>query len=230
MLTVSWSPPANNGGDVITAYRVEWDTSPVFKGLIPLPNKGFKDLDAATYSSYTIEYLTPGLAYYVRVYAQNSAGLGTPSVSQPGRAAPALEVAGKPHSITAVPGLTPGTISLTWQYPRIPWHNIPCSGTPALPMDCPAPVGGGLPSSTGGSAITEYQISYSELADFSNYEDTKTTPKLFYSLTGLTPGRLYYIRVLARNAQGAGQYCAYADNNCLIVTTQVSSNAAANIV
>lgn len=86
--------------------------------------------------------------------------------------------------------------------------------------------GNGLPSSTGGSLIKEYEISYDELEDFSGNDAGRlVTTNTFYTIENLTPGRRYYIRVLARNNQGAGQYCAYMEENCLIVHKQVSATA-----
>lgn len=226
MMTVSFFPPTNNGGDKITQYRVEWDVTPSFNGVLPPPNKGYYDVDATIYNSYTIQYLTQGQQYYVRVSARNSAGLGVPTVSSPPSVAPGLQVPGKPHTLSAISGPSPGQIVVTWQRPRIPWHNIPCYGTPALPQDCPTPVGGSVPASDGGAPIVEYAVSYNELEDFSGYDTgEQTTTNTQYVLTGLTPGRTYFVRVLARNAQGSGQFCAYSEPNCLIVYTQVVTTA-----
>jgi len=228
MLTVSFAYPTSDGGDTITGYRVEWDTVPNFNSVLTSPNKGYADLDASVTSSYTIQYLTTNQVYYVRVFAMNSAGLGTPTLSTPSYAQPYLQVPGKPHTIYAATGDNVGEIKLSWQYPRIPWHGVPCSGLITSPNDCPSPVGGGLASSTGGSAITEYEISYNELVDFSGYDSgIFVTTSTLFTMSGLTPGRMYYIRVLARNAQGAGQYCAYVDQNCLIVFTHVYAEAKA---
>jgi hypothetical protein len=55
MITVSFNLPTNNGGDKITSYRVQWDTVASFNGPIPAPHKGFVDLDAAQYTSWTIQ-------------------------------------------------------------------------------------------------------------------------------------------------------------------------------
>jgi len=230
MLTVSFGYPAYDGGDTVTGYRVEWDTAANFKSLSPAPNKGYVDLSASSYSSYTIQYLTRGQTYYVRVSAKNSAGLGTPTLATPISSIPQLEVPGKPHSIAAFSGTNPGEIKISWQYPRIPWHGIPCSGLVTAPNDCPAPVGGSLPASTGGSPITEYEVSYNELEDFSGFDSgVITTTNTFYTLTNLTPGRVYYLRVLARNAQGAGQYCDFTEPNCLLGVTPVSATATASL-
>lgn len=228
MLTASFDQPTNNGGDTITQYRVEWDTASGFNSAMSMPHKGYVDVDATLHSSYTIESLTQGQNYYVRVYAINSAGVGTATTASPSYAAPALQVPGKPHTLYASTGSSSGEIVLNWQFPRVPWHTIPCSGLTTGPSDCPTEAGGGNPSSTGGSDIVEYQVQYNELADFTGYDSGEfTTTDTTYTLTGLTAGRTYYMRVLARNAQGSGSYCAYTDADCLIGTTQASAVAGA---
>lgn len=222
--------PTSNGGDTITEYRIEWDTASGFNSGASTPHKGTADVDASTFSSYTIRSLTTSSNYYVRVFAKNSMGLGASSVSSPAYAAPVLQVPGKPHTLAATSGSSSGEIIFSWQYPRVPWHNYPCSGTIASPSDCPTQPGGSLASSTGGSAIVEYSIQYNELQDFTGYDSGEfTTTSTTYTLTGLTPGRTYYLRVLARNAQGSGSYCTYTDANCLVdsSTTPTSVNAIA---
>jgi hypothetical protein len=228
MLTVSFGAPVSNGGDSVSQYRVEWDTASGFNSGSTSPHKGYVDVSASSHSSYTITQLTAGTSYYVRVFAKNSAGLGTATNANPVVQVPALQVPGKPHTLAASTGASSGQISLSWQYPRVPWHGIPCSGTVAAALDCPTEVGGSLASSTGGSAITEYSVQYNELADFTGYDSGEfTTTATSYTLNGLTPGRTYYLRVLARNAQGSGGYCAYTDTNCIVGTTAVSATAKA---
>jgi len=229
MLTVGFSRPLDDGGDPVTQYRVEWDTVATFNSLSSAPNKGFVDLDASQFSSYTLTYLTAGQRYFVRVFAKNSAGLGTPALSSPTFAAPSLQVPGKPHTISAVTASLSGSVAVSWLRPSVPWHGIPCSGTVTNPLACPSAVGGGLPQSDGGSSITEYEISYNDLEDFSGRDAGKFTTSgtsLSYTARGLTPGRRYYIRVLARNSRGAGQYCRFKEANCLVVSTAVSAFAA----
>jgi hypothetical protein len=46
-----------------------------------------------------------------------------------------------------------------------------------------------------------------------------------FTISNLTPGRRYFIRVLARNSQGSGEYCAFTEANCLIVVNQASAIA-----
>jgi len=122
MLTVGFAPPVDNGGDPVVQFRVEWDTVATFNSLSTSPNKGFVDLDASQFNSYTLTYLTTGQRYYVRVFAKNSAGLGTPALSSPTFAVPALQVPGKPHSISAVTASLSGSLAVSWLRPSIPWH------------------------------------------------------------------------------------------------------------
>jgi hypothetical protein len=228
MLTVSFTAPADNGGDSVKFYRVEWDISPQFTSGASSPHRGSKEVDATKESSFTMNYLTKGQYYYTRVTAINSAGAGTPAASIPAKAAPALQVPGKPHTIRATTGSAKGQIVVSWQRPRVPAHGIPCSGLPTNPANCPSTVNGGLPTSDGGSPIMEYEISYNDLEDFSGLDAGEfTTTDTTYTLTGLTPDRRYFIRVLARNAQGAGNFCRHTDPNCLVVTTPVSAYAKA---
>jgi hypothetical protein len=226
MLTVSFSPPVSNGGDTVDSYIVEWDTTPNFNGIVSKPHKDQVELDATDFSSYTIPYLTEGRSYYVRVFAVNSAGPSIAANAIPISAKPALQIPGKPHTITATGGSLSGEIFVQWQRPRIPWHQIPCSGTKASPDDCPTAIGGGLPVSSGGTPITEYLVAYNEVADFSGLDAGEhTTTGSSFTIPNLTPGRTYYIRVLARNSMGSGQFCSHTESNCLITSTQVKAVA-----
>jgi len=229
MLTVSFNQPLSNGGDAVKTYRVEWDTVPGFNSQSTSPHKGFVDVSAATAKSYTIQYLTTNQRYYVKVTAANSAGLGNPTLASPISAVPILSPPGRPHTLAAITGASQGSIDLTWQYPRVPWHTIPCGGSLTSGVqNCPTEVGGALASSTGGSAIIEYEIEYSESAAFDGFDfGSFTTTATSFTLTSLTPGRTYYMRVLARNAQGSGSYCAFTDANCVVGTTAVKAVAKA---
>jgi hypothetical protein len=228
MLTVAFSPPLNDGGDAITYYKVEWDITPTFNGAAKAPDRSSVTLDARLYSSYTIQYLTKGRVYYVRVSAVNSAGPGVPALTSPASLAPSLQVPGRPHTIAALSGANAGQIIVSWQRPRIPAHGFPCYGTPSNPGNCPDGIGGNPPQSDGGSLITEYEINYNDLEDFSGFDTGKvTTTKNTYTIQNLTPDRTYYIRVLARNAQGAGRFCQYSEPNCLLVNTPVFAKAKA---
>jgi len=229
MITVAFDYPINNGGDEVKAFRVEWDTSFNFNSVEGRPNKGQVDLTSPqTQKSYTITNLSPEKKYYVRVFAINSAGLSPSAPLAPQGVIPIINQPGKPHTITAITGNIPGQILLSWMPPSVPWHEIPCGGTPANPLPCPSEIGGGLPGSYGGSSITEYEISYNEFEDFTGYDknsDQLSTTQTSFPLTGLTPGREYYIRVLARNIAGAGKYCSHTEQNCLIVSNVLKQKA-----
>jgi hypothetical protein len=226
MITVSFNLPTDNGGDAITKYSVEWDISVNFNSVMSAPHKGQVDVDATKSTSYTIQNLAMGQEYYVRVFAYNSAGYGLPTLANPGAVYPQLQVPGKPHTIIVTAGPASGQLSVAWQYPKVPWHGIPCSGFPSAPNDCPTNVGGGLTISTGGAPIIEYDISYNERIDFTGFDSGDiTTSATTYVLSNLVPGRSYYIRILARNVQGSGQFCSSTQPACLISTPVAEGKA-----
>lgn len=215
MLTVAFDEPTDLGGDALIYYLVEWDTSATFASLSALPHKGEVSVDATSDRSYTIELLSENVVYYVRVSCINNAGQGLPTIASPASAFPTGQVPGVPHSINVAAGSADGTLDISWLYPSVPHHRIPCYGTVSSPEECPTPFGGTLAESTGGGAITEYEIQYNELSDFTGQDNgVVTTGDTFYTLNYLTPGRLYYIRVLARNSFGSGDYCTEDGLNC----------------
>ena len=66
----------------------------------------------------------------------------------------------------------------------------------------------------------------SEESDFSGYDQGQiVTTSLTVTITNLTPGRTYYIRVAARNQNGLGSFCAFADASCLTAVTAVTAVA-----
>ena len=88
-LRVVFHQPSSSGGDGVTKYRIEWDTSEAFRssGGAALGHHDFGVANAATDClhrpcSFTIPGLSKGTPYYVRVFAYNSHGFsaaaGTP--------------------------------------------------------------------------------------------------------------------------------------------------------
>ena len=70
-LTVTWEPPANNGGSAITNYRVQWKDDDDTEWTTPTNEKGASD------RQHVIENLTNGTLYTVQVLARNQNGLST---------------------------------------------------------------------------------------------------------------------------------------------------------
>merc|ERR1711871_77928 len=228
MLTVSFDLPVSDGGDPISSFRVEWDTDSRFNSVSPKPHKGTIDIyDPVNIRSYTITNLQESKQYFVRVFAKNSAtAFSDPTVSSPISARPQLNIPGKPHTVIANSGDLPGTIAVSWQAPFVPWHQIPCSGTVDAPQPCPTDIGGGNSAAFGGGAIVEYQVSFNELEDFSGFDSGSITTTLtFATINGLTPGRTYYIKVLARNFAGASGFCSYTDQYCLDIASRTETVA-----
>jgi len=230
MITVSFAEPSDTAGSSIVAYIVEWDIFSTFDSDINPgnPNAGRKRIDAALHSSATITSLDSTKQYFVRVLAENAAG----DESDPTRGnivgiSPSHREPGKPHTISVVTGAKTGELQVTFEEPSIPWHGIPCGGLLTAPDVCPSENGVNAPSSNGGLYINEYQISYNERPDFLGLDSGEIiVQQRVHTIKDLIPGRTYYIRVLARNSQGSGQYCSYVDANCNIPVTVASAKAA----
>jgi predicted RNA-binding protein with TRAM domain len=89
VVSVSWTAPVNNGGNNITAYRIERSTN----------NSTWTILTSAQASSpYSSTGLTNGTLYYYRVSATNAAGFG--AVSSSASATPRT-VPGAPTGVSA---------------------------------------------------------------------------------------------------------------------------------
>jgi hypothetical protein len=182
-LRVTWNPPLDNGGDAVTAYRIEYSTA----------------LDAGTgaltgaVNSVTVTYipdsgpytrvlggLTAGTPYYVKVYAANSQGSGDGQQSTP-----------------------------TSEFPRtVP--KAPLNVRLDVTRDSMLTVAYEPPLDNGGDAVTQFRI---EWDTDPSWEGTGRLPHkgavvkpaagaLFHTLTGLAPGQAYYVRVFAGNRIG----------------------------
>lgn len=176
-LKVLLSPPDDNGGDTITEYLVEWSTSNAFT---TVHTGAVVQLSGGAPFTRVISNLVKGQFYFVRVKARNSQGYGQYQISSP----PSLNPYTTPSAPTKVTmGLTASTM-LTVQ-----WH---------------------VPDDDGGDAITGYIVQWDISAGFDSLGADATKLRLndvtqrSYTITLLTPGTVYYVRVFAVNSGGAG--------------------------
>lgn len=103
--TVTWAPPASDGGSPITGYSVQ-----PFVGFFPLTPVVF----ASTATSQVVSGLTNGVQYRFRVAAINAVGTGAAS-SPSNLVTPMVATPGAPSTPTAVAGV--GEVTLTWSAP-----------------------------------------------------------------------------------------------------------------
>ena len=111
-LNVTWEEPIDDGGEVITGYRIEWSTSD-FVSLT-----GFENVPAAPLS-FTIPNLTNGREYSVRIRSENAIGESSNADSVdriPGRLSTA------PQNFTAAPN--DQQVRLTWSAPSDPGGGL----------------------------------------------------------------------------------------------------------
>ena len=123
--------------------------------------------------SLTVTGLTNGTAYVIKVIAVNAVGISLPSANS-APATPAATVPGRPTSVVAVRGNA--SLAVMWV----------------------------APASNGGSNIIEYIVKYSSNngAAWTRYMPFSPITATSCTVTGLTNGTAYVIKVIARNAIG----------------------------
>ena len=131
-------------------------------------------------TSYTVTGLTNGTTYYFRVAGWNNSA--TPQIATTDWSATASGVPGKPSA--------PLSLSVS-------------SGRNGMSVSWSAP------SSNGGSALTDYVVQYTTTSggSYSTFDDGTSTATSA-TITGLTAGSTYYVRVAAVNAITTGTYTA----------------------
>jgi len=127
----------------------------------------------STLPSLTVTGLTNGISYVVKVIARNEVDFSSPSV----------------YSLPVMPITVP----------NVPRYVVAVRGNAQLTVTWTAP------ANTGGSAITDYLVKYSSnngvAGSWTNFVHPVSTD-LWCTVTGLTNGTSYVIKVIARNAVG----------------------------
>jgi hypothetical protein len=250
MITVSFEDPADNGGDAVTDFRIEWDVDAEFESTgLGLPHKGWDVVSAAEHHRYTINGLSSNTRYYVRVSAINAVGAGVPVSDQPAGVVTAFRVPGRPASPTLreYPGdaavLCGGQVILDFAAPFLPWHGLACAGhgadAPTTPAACPASTTG-LSQADGGSVVLSYVLQWSIYSDFRDITSAGGSKTLavnsatragpfsvtLSSLAGdaILSGQTYYFRVSSTNAYGSSSYCSRAGLDCAGTPLQATAS------
>ncbi len=171
-LVVSWVAPVSDGGSPITDYAVDYSSSNGVAGSWAR----FTDLVSPA-TSCVVTGLTNGTAYVFQVTAGNTAGWSAVSAqSLPVTPTALITVPGRPTVVVAVRG--DARLAVTWT----------------------------APASNGGSAITDYLVKYSSnngaAGSWKRYMPSSPITATSCTVTGLTNGTAYVIKVIARNAVG----------------------------
>lgn len=108
---VTWSAPADDGGDAISGYRILYGTSPTLAGA------STKDIAGGSTFADTITGLSPGTQYYFAVVAKNAVTnlAGTTSIKSDIIAGFTGSVPNAPQ--TPAVSAIPGGINVTWAAP-----------------------------------------------------------------------------------------------------------------
>lgn len=163
-LTTNWLAPASDGGSPITSYTVQRSTTSATTGFT----------NVASVSPSTLSYLATGLTngttYWVRVYATNAIGIGTPTTAVSGVPTAGATAPSAPLNVVATPGVN--AVTITWD----------------------------PPTSNGGLLLNGYSIerSLSSSTGFVQIVSMPaTSAELTYTSVPLTAGTTYYFRVIA---------------------------------
>ena len=190
-LSASWTTPSSNGS-LITGYAVQWKSG----------EQQFSSARQASVSSsatsHTITGLTNGRAYTVRVRALYSAGSGDWSPSSSGTPAPQ-----KP-STPPRPSITVGHNSLTVSWSAPASNGASITGYNVQWKCC----GSEFPTSSliGGLVVGARSPVEQQSAESGQTTVTGTS----FTITGLTDGTAYTVRVRAVNSAGEGDWTSVA--------------------
>ena len=189
-LTITWSPPAYNGGVAVTGYNLRYKRD--HPDYVLSPWTYVNGIWTSGDLEYTISGLTNGVRYRLGLQAVNSRGSsGWSDGNDPRTGIPGdpPEVPGAPTIDRAISDGT--TVNITWS----------------------------APADDGGADITSYDLRYilSDATDKAdgNWTETDsawTSGALRYTVGGLTAGTRYDFQLRAVNSAGAGSWSATVKN------------------
>merc|ERR1712139_671562 len=139
--------------------------------------------------------------------------MGFPLSGKPAAVEPGMPTA-LSTSLSAKDAAGKQSITVSWNPPKTPWHNIPCNGSKTSPGNCPNLI------ADGGNRIKSYQVDYDTDISFqstnSRHIDIKADSTIVdntYKVTidNVLPNNKYYIRVFAKNDVGYGPSTAPKD-------------------
>jgi len=270
-ITLTWGAPADDGGDAVTGYLLEYGSGPAGP---------WNEHSSNLTTSRTVTGLENGTQYYFRVTASNRIGPGASATTS----ATPITTPTAPTSLTAT--ASDGEVALTWESPADdggaaitgytvqyatsadgPWttqsavsasaHTVadlsngteyvlrvrannaagvsPWTDTTATPITiATAPTNltasGGdeeitatwaAPADDGGSSITGYTVQYATSAD-GPWTTDSTSSSRTRTITGLTNGTEYFVRVWAKNTAGNGVYASTTATPITVATAPTS--------
>lgn len=181
-LRLTWSPPVDDGGRTVTSYVVEWSTSSVFASV---SSSRVTYLSGGAPFAYTIRGLVQGTTYFVRVRAGNAIGDGAAQTPVPASA--------KPYTLPSAPTM------------------LRIGVTSGRSNDSKITVGFGMPAYDGGDTVTGFRVEWDVVREMDSltpspdkgFADVAASDSLSYTISNLSPSRVYYVRVSARNRAGS---------------------------
>merc|ERR1711871_56897 len=178
-LRVMWSPPADNGGDDVTKYRIEWS---IYSNFSSSNTHDVLYLAGGAPFTYSITNLPMGVSQYVRVFSFHSQGFGSAQATSPSSEYP-RQVPTTPTSVRL--GVTSGTkLTVSFATPS----NIGGDKVTKYLVEWDR-------SSSFASLLSAPHKGSVELYGSQNHS---------YTINNLASQQIYYVRVSASNAVGYG--------------------------
>ena len=167
-VTLSWLAPSSDGGATITSYQYRYKTTGNYGNWSTVSGSG-------SARTVTVSSLTNATPHTFEVRARNTAGGGTASevIATP---AAVVTAPGPPTNVQAVPGVTSGSVKLSWL----------------------------APSSDGGADIDRYQYRYKTTGNYNSWRGNYSGSARSVTVSSLTNGMLHTFEVRAVNNAGDG--------------------------